>query len=141
MDSSALFLLAADAILLLHVLFVAFVVAGLVLILVGKVRAWFWVRNPWFRLAHLIAIGVVIVQSWVEAACPLTTLEMALRSRVGDVVYSEPFISHWLQIILYYQAPAWVFVVCYTVFGAIVAASWILVLPRPFTKPMRQDAT
>ena len=141
MDSSALFLLAADAILLLHVLFVAFVVASLVLILVGKVRAWFWVRNPWFRLAHLIAIGVVIVQSWVEAVCPFTTLEMALRSRVGDVVYSESFISHWLQIILYYQAPAWVFVVCYTVFGAIVAASWILVLPRPFTKPMRQDAT
>ena len=141
MDSSALFLLAADAILLLHVLFVAFVVTGLVLILIGKVRAWFWGRNPWFRLAHLIAIGVVIVQSLVEAACPLTTLEMALRSRVGDVVYSESFISHWLQIILYYQAPAWVFVVCYTVFGAIVASSWILVLPRPFTKPMRQDAT
>jgi len=77
MDSSALFLLAADAILLLHVLFVAFVVTGLVLILIGKVRAWFWVRNPWFRLAHLIAIGVVIVQSWVEAVCPLTTLETA----------------------------------------------------------------
>ena len=55
MDSSALFLLAADAILLLHVLFVAFVVAGLVLILVGKVRAWFD-DNP-IRDEYLIVEG------------------------------------------------------------------------------------
>ncbi|HEB86193.1 MAG TPA: DUF2784 family protein, partial [Gammaproteobacteria bacterium] len=58
MDSSMAFLLAADAILLLHVLFVTFVVMGLVLIFAGKVRAWAWVRNPWFRLTHLAAIGV-----------------------------------------------------------------------------------
>lgn len=134
MDSSVVFLLAADAILLLHVLFVAFVVAGLVLIFVGKVRAWSWVRNPWFRLAHLIAIGVVIIQSWFRVICPLTTLEMALRSRAGDTVYSVSFISHWLETILYYQAPAWVFVVCYTTFGVVVVASWFLVRPRPFTK-------
>ena len=106
MDSSVVFLLAADAILLLHVLFVAFVVAGLVLIFVGKVRAWSWVRNPWFRLAHLIAIGVVIIQSWFRVICPLTTLEMALRSRAGDTVYSVSFISHWLETILYYQVPS-----------------------------------
>lgn len=140
MDSSVVFLLAADAILLLHVLFVAFVVAGLVLIFVGKVRAWSWVRNPWFRLAHLIAIGVVIIQSWFRVICPLTTLEMALRSRAGDTLYSVSFISHWLETILYYQAPAWVFVVCYTTFGFVVVASWFLVHPRPFTKLTGQGA-
>ena len=141
MDSSALFLLAADAILLLHALFVAFVVAGLALILIGKFRAWSWVRNPWFRLAHLVAIAVVIVQSWVQVVCPLTILEMALRSRGGDATYSGSFVSHWLDTILYYQAPAWVFVVCYTAFGAIVAACWLYVPTRPFTKLMRRDAT
>lgn len=134
MDSSVLFLLAADAILLLHVLFVAFIVVGLVLIFVGKIRAWSWVRNPWFRLAHLLAIAVVTVQSWFRLICPLTTLEMALRSRAGDAVYSVSFISHWLETILYYQAPAWAFVVCYTTFGAVIVASWFLVRPRPLTK-------
>ena len=141
MDSSALFLLAADAVLLLHVLFVAFVVAGLVLVLVGKIRAWFWVRNPWFRLAHLIAIGVVVLQSWLEVICPLTTMEMALRARAGDTVYSESFISYWLGTILYYQAPAWAFVASYTVFGATVVASWFLVPPRPFTRRGHSSAT
>lgn len=134
MDSSTLFLLASDAILLLHVLFVAFVVIGLVLIFVGKMRVWSWVRNPWFRLAHLLAIAVVVVQSWLGIICPLTTMEMALRSRAGDTVYSGTFISHWLESILYYQAPPWFFIVIYMIFGAMVVVSWFVVSPRRFTK-------
>jgi hypothetical protein len=124
--------MAADVILLLHVLFVAFVVLGLVLIFVGRSLGWNWVRNPWFRLIHLIAIAVVVVQSWLRVICPLTTLEMELRSRAGDAVYPGSFIAHWLETILYYQAPPWVFMACYTVFGAMVAASWFWVRPRHF---------
>jgi hypothetical protein len=134
MDSSTLLLLAADLVLLLHVLLVAFVVFGLLLILIGKVRDWVWVRNPWFRVMHLVAIGVVVVQSWFGALCPLTEFEMLLRSRAGDTVYGGTFISHWLDAILYYQAPAWVFAVCYTVFGLVVLGSWFWVKPRGFTK-------
>jgi len=141
MDSSIFFLLVADAILLLHVLFVAFVVVGLALIFAGRALSWSWVRNPWFRIAHLAAIGVVVVQSWLGVICPLTTWEMALRSRAGDATYSGSFISHWLETILYYQAPAWVFVVCYTALGALVVASWFWVRPRLFTKPPSHRAT
>lgn len=124
--------LAADAMLLLHVLFVAFVVFGLVLILVGGARNWTWIRNPWFRLAHLAAIAVVVVQSWLGVICPLTTIEMSLRSRAGDMVYASSFVSHWIEKILYYQLPPWVFVACYTVFGAFVVASWFWIRPRHF---------
>lgn len=132
MDSPTIFLLAADVILLLHVVFVAFVVIGLLLILVGKVCAWSWIRNPWFRLIHLAAITVVIIQSWLGLICPLTTIEMALRSRAGDTVYSGSFISHWLESILYYQAPPWAFVLSYMAFGAAVVASWFWIRPRRF---------
>ncbi len=132
MDASRLFLLAADVVLLLHVFFVAFVVIGLVLIFVGKFRAWSWVRNPLFRLAHLIAIVVVVVQSWFGLICPLTTVEMALRSRAGDSVYSGAFMQYWLESILYYQVPPWVFVVCYTVFAVVVVVSWFWIRPRRF---------
>ena len=132
MDSPTIFLLAADVILLLHVLFVAFVVMGLLLIVVGKVRAWSWIRNPWFRLIHLAAISVVMVQSWLGLICPLTTIEIALRSRAGDTVYSGSFLSHWLESILYYQVPSWIFVVCYMAFAAAVVASWFWIRPRRF---------
>ena len=134
MDSLTLLLLAADLVLLLHLLLVAFVVFGLLFVLIGKALVWHWVRNPWFRGMHLLAIGVVVVQSWSGALCPLTEFEMLLRSRAGDTLYAGTFISHWLEAILYYQAPAWVFVVCYTAFGLVVIGSWFWVKPRLFTK-------
>lgn len=130
------FVVAADALLLVHILFVAFIVIGLVLVLVGKPLNWRWVRNPWFRTAHLVAIGVVMVQSWFGVICPLTTWEMALRERAGEVTYAGTFMAHWLDAILYYQAPAWVFAACYTVFATAVIASWFRVPPRSFR---RQD--
>ena len=129
MSDGALYRLAADGILFVHVAFVAFVVFGLVLILLGKLMSWAWVRNPWFRWAHLACIGFVVVQSWLGQICPLTQWEMALRSRAGDAVYSGAFIAHWLESILYYQAPAWVFVVAYTAFGLLVVLSWFWVRP------------
>jgi len=130
MDAAFWYLLAADLILFTHVLFVAFVVIGLLLILIGKPLRWAWVRNRWFRIAHLLAIGVVVLQAWLGVICPLTILEMWLRERAGDAAYAGTFISHWLETILYYQAPAWVFIACYTAFGALVALSWFWVPPR-----------
>ena len=134
-----LYLLAADALLILHLLLVAFIVIGLLLIFLGKFRGWFWIRNPWFRLTHVTAISVVTIESWFEIICPLTILENALRSRAGGAAYSGSFISHSLETILYYRAPPWVFAVCYTTFGAIVVASWIWVRPRPFTNPGKRE--
>ncbi|VAW93204.1 hypothetical protein MNBD_GAMMA23-498 [hydrothermal vent metagenome] len=131
MESPTFFLLVADIILLLHVLLVVFVVLGFVLIFVGKWRQWLWVRHRGFRITHLLVIAVIVVQSWFGIVCPLTTIEMALRARVGDAIYTGSFISHWLETILYYQAPVWVFVVCYTVFGVMVVGSWFWVRPRP----------
>jgi len=132
MESKTAYLLAADILLLAHALFVAFVIFGLVFIIVGKLFSWSWVRNPWFRLVHLIAIGVVVLQSWLGVICPLTIWEMALREKAGDTVYAGTFIAHWLETIFYYRAPAWVFILCYTVFGFLVLASWFWVRPRPF---------
>jgi len=124
------YLLAADALLLLHFLFVCFVVIGLLLIFVGKWRNWLWIRQFWFRIAHLFAIAVVAAQSWFGMICPLTIWEMELRERAGDQVYTGSFIAHWIEQLLYYRAPNWVFVLLYTSFGALVLASWFLVRPN-----------
>lgn len=132
MADSTLYLIAADSLLFVHVAFVAFVVFGLILILVGKLLSWAWVRNPWFRYTHIACIGVVVLQSWLGVVCPLTTWEMALRDKAGDAIYTGAFIAHWLESILYYQAPEWVFVVSYTLFGMLVAASWYWIRPRRF---------
>ena len=134
MKQAIIFLILADLVLLLHVLFVVFVVGGLVMIFIGGMRNWRWVGNFWFRLAHILAIGLVVIQSWFAVMCPLTTLENILREKAGSAAYKGDFIAHWLQAILYYSAPAWVFAVAYTAFGALVSASWIMVRPKPFRK-------
>ena len=141
MESRIVYLLAADVLLFTHVLFVAFVTFGLLFIFAGKLFSWPWVRNPWFRLAHLIAIGVVVLQSWLGVICPLTTWEMALREKAGDAVYAGTFVSHWLETVLYYSAPAWIFILCYTVFGLLVLVSWFWVRPNPFSTLKSHDVT
>jgi len=134
MNSSTLYLLLADAILLLHVLIVVFNIFSLIFIFIGKAFSWHWIRNPWFRLVHLITISIVILLSWLNSICPLTSIEMTLRSKAGGTTYSGTFISHWLEAILYYQAPPWVFSLCYTLFGVLVILSWFMIPPRRFPK-------
>jgi multisubunit Na+/H+ antiporter MnhB subunit len=121
----------ADGVLALHTAFVAFVVAGLALILLGLWRGWAWVRNRRFRQLHLAAIGIVVLQAWLGASCPLTVLENHLRMRAGQAGYTTSFIQDWLWRILYWDAPGWVFTLVYTAFGALVALAWWLCRPRP----------
>lgn len=134
MEAQLAYRIAADVMLVIHAGFVGFVVLGLLLILAGGLCSWRWVRNPWFRLLHLIAISIVVLQSWFGIVCPLTTWEMALREKAGEAVYTGSFIAHWLESILYYRAPAWVFITVYTAFALLVLASWLWVRPRPFKK-------
>ncbi len=141
MESQAFYSLVADTILVTHVLFVAFIVLGLIFIFVGKFLSWLWVRNPWFRVTHLLGIGIVVLQAWLGIICPLTVWEMNLRSKAGETIYDGFFITHWLNELLYYQAPSWVFAVCYTVFGGLVLASWFLVRPRAFSVRFQSGAS
>ena len=98
-------LLLANAVLVVHVGIAAFVVVGLLLVVVGNFEHWSWVNNAWFRISHVAAIGIVVAESWLGFVCPLTTLEMWLRSRAGEESYGGGFIEHWLQQLLYYSAP------------------------------------
>ncbi|MBL8350350.1 MAG: DUF2784 domain-containing protein [Burkholderiaceae bacterium] len=120
----------ADAVLVLHFAIVVFVIGGLVLIVTGNRLGWGWVNRLGFRLAHLVAIAVVVLQSWLGIDCPLTTLESWLRMQAGTAGYQQSFIEHWVQRLLYYSAPGWVFATAYTLFGALVAASWWYFPPR-----------
>jgi hypothetical protein len=122
--------LAADAALVLHAAIVCFVVLGPVLIVAGNLRGWRWVNARSFRVAHAAAILVVIAESWIGIVCPLTTLEMWLRTRAGAVTYAGGFIEYWLQRFLYHALPAWVFTLAYSLFGLLVLAIWWRFPPR-----------
>ena len=130
MDNSLSYQLLADAVLLLHFGVVVFVVGGLAAVVIGNVRGLRWVNSLWFRLAHLAAIGVVVVQSLLGKLCPLTVLESWLRERAGESAYTTSFIEYWVQRVLFYEAPSWVFTLSYTIFGLLVVAAWWRYPPR-----------
>ncbi|MGC1274648.1 MAG: DUF2784 domain-containing protein [Planctomycetaceae bacterium] len=122
--------LAADAVVAVHVAYVAFVVLGLLLTLLGVARGWRWVRNGWFRGAHLATIGIVVAEAWLGITCPLTTWENQLRRLAGEATYSGDFVGRWLHEVMYFDLPPWIFTLIYTAFGLAVAATWVWAPPR-----------
>lgn len=114
----------ADAVMLVHFGVVLFVVLGLPAIIVGNTLGWRWVNHRGWRIAHLVAIGVVVVQAWLGQYCGLTELESWLRVQAGQEGYQQSFVQHWVQRVMYYQAPMWVFSAVYTGFGVLVAWAW-----------------
>ena len=128
MSRSAL-TVAADLTLAAHAAFIAFVVVGQALILVGWMRGWRWTRSPAFRLLHLGAIALVVLESWLGVTCPLTWLEFRLRASAGSPVTADSFLGYWLQRLIFHEAPSWVFTVVHTAFGVVVAATLVLYPP------------
>lgn len=124
MNNILLYQLLADAVLMLHVGVVVFVMGGLLLIIIGNLLGWRRVNNVWFRLVHLLAIAVVILQAWLGALCPLTYFEMWLRTQAHATTYTGSFIQYWLQRLLYFDVPSWVFMFAYTLFGVLVLVVW-----------------
>jgi len=84
----------ADLILLIHFSYVLFVVLGLVVIWLGFFLHWAFVRNFWFRLVHLLAIGYVVAEALGGVICPLTIWENQLRVKAGGGVYQGTFMEH-----------------------------------------------
>ena len=119
----------ADLVLLVHFCVAVFVVGALVVILAGNLAGWRWVNGWWFRLGHVCAIGFVVAESWLGVTCPLTTLESWLRTRAGGEPYARSFIAHWVQRMLFYEAPEWVFAAAYTLFGLLILAAWYFFPP------------
>ena len=140
MPESVPYQVLANLVLALHLGIVAFVVLGLALVLVGNWRRWRWVNYLWFRLAHLGAIAFVVLEAWFGITCPLTTLEIWLRVKAHAQAYGGGFIEHWLQYVLYYEAPSWVFTLAYTLFGLLVAATWWYFPPGSSRRFHERDA-
>ena len=125
-----IWLVLADATLATHALCVLFIVCGQIAIVIGWGLGWMWTRRFMFRLLHLIAIGFVMLEAWFSVTCPLTIVENVFRSKAGTATYDRSFISHWLERLIFYAAPEWVFTLIYTVFAGLVILTWLAYPPR-----------
>ena len=106
-----------------------FIVGGLVLVWLGALAGWMWIRNPWFRYLHLAAIVFVAVEAVLGYACPLTVWEDMLRGGVRP----ESFIGRWVRQLLFYQAPEWVFTTIYALWVGLTLLTLRFAPPRQKT--------
>ncbi len=136
-DTDTLLRLAADLVLAVHFLYVAFVVFGLAAIVWGALRRRPWVRNPVFRLLHLAAIAIVALQAMLGLACPLTVWEYELRAAAGQSPAELDFIPRLFQQIVFYEFPPEFFLALYISLTAVVVLTLWLVPPRRGTRSAR----
>jgi Protein of Unknown function (DUF2784) len=81
----------ADAVLLLHGLFIVWVVFGGLAV----------IARPLFAWLHLPAVAWAVWISWSGSYCPLTPLEQSLRRAAGQAGYEGGFIEHYLGALIY----------------------------------------
>ena len=101
--------LLADAVVVVHLLFIAFALGGAALVLL----------RPWVAFVHLPAAAWAAYVEFSGTLCPLTPLENALRSRAGATGYAGGFVEHYLIPVIY---PAGLTPRVQIVLGAIVVA-------------------
>jgi hypothetical protein len=84
----------ADAVLLLHVAFIAFALLGGLLVR----------RRPRLAWVHLPAAAWAAAIAFFGGICPLTPLENRLRAAGGEAGFEGSFIEHHLEALIY---PGW----------------------------------
>lgn len=83
--------LLADAVLTLHLAFIAFV-------MLGALACLRWPRLAWLHLPTVLWSIWVNLAGWT---CPLTPLELALRRAAGEGFYNGSFIAHYFAPLVY----------------------------------------
>jgi hypothetical protein len=130
----------ADAVALFHFAYVAYVVVGELVIVVGALLRQGWVRNPWFRWTHLLAIAIVVVEAFGHIECPVTGWERDLRKLAGQETSNETFVGRMVETV--FMNNRWspeVYEYLHIGFGVLVLATFVLVPPRFRRAPLTAE--
>jgi len=114
----------------LHVAVILFNLFGLIAVPLGAWRNWGFVRDFWWRLLHLLALGIVALQAIFGRACFLTLWQSDLIQSAGGPVSREPMIQRWVSELIYWPLPIWAFAVLYVAVWVYALLLWRLVPPR-----------
>jgi Protein of Unknown function (DUF2784) len=127
----------ADTVLALHLVVIGFNVFGLVAIPLGAWRGWRFVRVAWWRWLHVAALAAVAGQALAGRACFLTLGQDALLGRGG---HAPPLIMRWVDGVIFWPLPLWVFAVLYVlVWLYVLALLWAVPPAWPRWRRARHD--
>jgi len=118
----------AAIILAAHAVIILFNVFGLVAIPMGGIYHLRFVREPVWRIAHILSLGAVAVQAAMGRACFLTIWQDALTDGSQE---NQPLIARSVDALIYWPIPIWVFAVGYVlIFAYALSLLWLVPLRR-----------
>ena len=116
----------AGIVLAVHVGVICFNLFGLLAIPLGGWLGWRWVRGFWWRALHVACLSIVALQALLGRACFLTLWQNELA---GDGMRPTPLLMRWVDSIIFWPLPLWVFALLYVLVLLGVVALWWLVPP------------
>ena len=120
----------ANLITIVHLAYFVFVVGGFLAIVIGAPLGWKLVFNPWFRIAHLLAVFIVLFEDIFAIPCPLNVLEADVRSRNAQPAQPLEGFGYVLDQLLHHMLPERVLDVIYWTLGIALVLLFIFVRPR-----------
>ncbi|MBU2622644.1 MAG: DUF2784 domain-containing protein [Proteobacteria bacterium] len=118
--------MAADIIVLVHLMFIVFVVTGGFFVLK-------WPKIAWLHIPAVIWGALIEFAGWV---CPLTPVENSLREAGGKAAYQSEFINHYIIPVIY---PAGLTREIQFVMGCIVIVLNVLIYGMLIVKKVRKE--
>ncbi len=121
-------MLLAEAVLAAHLAIILFNLFGLIVVPLGAARGWRFVHVAWWRVLHLALLAAVAAQALAGRACFLTVWQSELAVGAAS---PAPLIMGWVDRLIYWRLPIWVFAALYAlVFGYALALLWLAPLRR-----------
>lgn len=124
--------IAGDGVLFIHFLWIAFVILGFPLFLYMKLSGW--------RIAHLLALVIMIVMQLTRTICPLTYLEAYLKSKgTSGHVYPGQFMIESIEKLIYVEDLTLENITCLTMIFFVVVLLSFWLKPITFKPRIRND--
>jgi hypothetical protein len=118
-------------VLAIHFVIITFNVVGLIVIPLGGLFGWSFVRERLWRILHIASWGVVALQAVAGRACFLTDWQFELAGGEGN---PDPLIARIVNAAIYWPLPLWVFTIMYAAIFAIVLALFWIIPIRPASR-------
>ena len=118
-------ILFSEIVLLFHFCIFLFIILSFFLIPFGYYQKWEWVKNKYYRLIHLILMGIIFIETILGFMCPLTILEKFLRN---DIEINNK-ITQIIHQIMYWDLPTYQFTILYLLSLLYLIILWFFFKP------------
>ena len=115
-----------EIVLFFHFFIFLFITFSFFLIPFGYFKKWEWVKNKYYRLIHLVLMGIILIETILGFMCPLTILENFLRNNIEV----DNNLTQIIHQIMYWNLPNYQFIILYILSFSYLIFLWFFFKPN-----------